>query len=139
MISRKTDDGWDGCASGPYSSDTSRYRDIGRTVLFDSDASSFQGRYFEVAAGGFSRFERHDHEHFVVILRGCGRVRLGDEWHDLGPLDVVHILPKVPHQFANPHEEPFGLLCVVDRIRDVPEPMTGGDISNELTLETSKE
>lgn len=92
---------------------------VSRRVL-GSLHSSFQSRYFEMAAGGYTSFERHEHEHFVVILRGSGRVRLGDEWSEVGPGDVVRIAGNTPHQFTNPGTEPFGILCVVDNDRDRP-------------------
>lgn len=92
--------------------------DVSRRTLLESRGC--QVRYFELAPGGFTSFEKHEHEHCVVVLRGRGRVRLGDEWHALEERDAVHVRPMTPHQFQNDGVEPFGILCVVDRDRDRP-------------------
>jgi len=89
---------------------------VTRRVLVDSEQTQFQVRYFEVEAGGYTSFERHQHEHAVVVLRGRGTVRLGDRVDEIQPGDVVHVASNVPHQFSNPFDEPFGILCIVDRI-----------------------
>lgn len=93
---------------------------VTRRVLHPEASTKFETRYFELAPGGYTSFEKHGHEHVVVVLRGSGRVRLGDEWSDLGPGDTVRVAEMTPHQFTNPSEEPFGILCVVDRDRDRP-------------------
>lgn len=93
---------------------------ITKQVLSDDMQAAFQVRYYEMAPGGYSSFERHQHEHCVVVLRGKGRVRLGDETIDLLPNDLVRISGHQPHQFQNTGEEPFGILCVVDKERDRP-------------------
>lgn len=106
--------------------------DVTRTVLFDSENSTFQTRYFELAPGGYSSHEQHQHEHCVVVLRGSGRVRLGETWSEIGPNDVIHVGPGVPHQFEAPLET-MGILCIVDRVRDPAVP-----IQNQTATETSK-
>lgn len=93
---------------------------VTRRVLHSEAETGFETRYFELARGGYTSFEKHGHEHVVVVLRGSGRVRLGDAWTDLGPGDSVRVASMTPHQFVNPSEEPFGILCVVDRDRDRP-------------------
>lgn len=93
---------------------------VTRRVLHPESATKFETRYFELAPGGYTSFEKHAHEHVVVVLRGSGRVRLGDEWTELQSGDSVHVSEMTPHQFINPSEEPFGILCVVDRDRDRP-------------------
>jgi quercetin dioxygenase-like cupin family protein len=85
------------------------------------DALDFELRYFEVAPGGWTSFERHAHPHAVVVLAGRGEVRLGDERHSLAPFDVVYVAPEDPHQFRAAADERLGFLCVVDRERDRPE------------------
>jgi mannose-6-phosphate isomerase-like protein (cupin superfamily) len=40
---------------------------------------------------------KHDEaEEVYVVLNGSGRIKLGDEVHDLQPLDAVRIAPSVP-------------------------------------------
>lgn len=85
---------------------------------------AFHLRYFELAPGGFSSLERHRHAHTVVVLRGHGRVRVGEDLLEVRPFDTVYVPPDVPHQFLNPDaREPFGFLCPVDAERDAPRPV----------------
>lgn len=43
---------------------------------------------------------RHDEaEEIYVVVGGSGRVRLGDEIHDLTPLDAIRVAPQVTRQF----------------------------------------
>jgi quercetin dioxygenase-like cupin family protein len=53
------------------------FKDITRQVLFAQPDQACELRYFEVAPGGYSTLERHEHTHAVMILRGRGTVRLG--------------------------------------------------------------
>ena len=47
-------------------------------------AVNFGLRYYEVAPGGQSSFDRHDHDHGVYILRGKARVLMGWEVVEVG-------------------------------------------------------
>lgn len=132
MISRWTGEGWEGVDRQTYKNEPGTWQDVARHVLFDTGSSGFQTRYFEVAAGGYTSFERHRHEHCVVVLRGLGRVRLGDSWSEIGPLDVVRVLSGTPHQFCANADAPLGILCVVDRDRDAPE-LLGNDPAGEAS------
>jgi hypothetical protein len=69
------------------------FKDITRQVLFAQADQGCELRYFEVAAGGYSTLERHEHTHAVLILRGRGTVRLGTEVHALAERDLVTIDP----------------------------------------------
>lgn len=93
---------------------------VTRRVLAPESETKFETRYFEVAPGGYTSFERHGHEHVVIVQRGQGRVRLHDQWAEIGAGDTVHVGPNTPHQFVNAGEEPFGIVCIVDRDRDRP-------------------
>jgi quercetin dioxygenase-like cupin family protein len=93
--------------------------------VFESGETSFEPRYFEIEPQGYTSFEKHAHEHFVVVLRGKGQVRLDDQEYDLNLHDMVHVKPNTPHQFSNPTSEPFGILCVVDKERDRPVLLEG--------------
>jgi quercetin dioxygenase-like cupin family protein len=77
-------------------------------------------RYFEIAPGGKSSFERHRHEHIVIGVRGKGKVILDNMSYKIGFLDVVYVSSNTPHQFTNPFDEPFGFICVVPAKRDKP-------------------
>jgi quercetin dioxygenase-like cupin family protein len=83
--------------------------------------TAFHIRYFEIAPGGFSSLEQHQHEHAVIVLRGQGAVQLGGQLHAIGFGDVVYVAPRERHQFRNPSpNEPLGFLCIVDAERDRP-------------------
>ncbi|MFN7941336.1 MAG: cupin domain-containing protein [Thermoanaerobaculia bacterium] len=110
---------------GPLYRDVTRQEILGRGA--GEQALAFETRYFEVAPGGFSSFERHDHPHAVVVVRGRGEVRLGAESFALAPFDAVYVAPGEAHQFRAAGDEPFGFLCMVDRERDRPVPVDGSD------------
>lgn len=106
-----------------------RYREdesgprVTRRLLVGAEDPGLTGelRFFEVAAGETTRFERHQHAHAVVVLTGSGHVRLGDELHPIEAFDLVYISPAAPHCFLADRGEPLGFLCLVDRERDRPE------------------
>ena len=83
-------------------------------------ALDFELRYFELSPGGYSSLERHAHPHAVVVLKGKGTVRLGDEVEPVGPFDVVYVAPHEVHRFTADSAQPLGFLCIVDRERDRP-------------------
>ena len=113
---------WDGVDELPYKEDDrALFKTITRQVLFSDPEMHSELRYFEMAPGGFSTLERHQHPHAVVVIRGRGRVMLGDKSYDIAPFDCVYVSPGVAHQFRATGDEPLGFLCTVDRVRDRPE------------------
>jgi quercetin dioxygenase-like cupin family protein len=129
--------GWEGIATLPYKRPDGSWSGVTRQLLAGGPdtPSSFELRYFELATGGRSSFERHRHEHAVVVLRGSGEVVLGGAVHALRPGDLVRVAAGDPHQFRNTGEEPLGFLCVVDAERDRPTPLDGGGASCDLAPE----
>ena len=109
-----------------YKSEGSEFRDITRRALHGPAAGDqalpFETRYFEIAPGGWSSLEQHEHPHSVIILCGRGNVVLDDSVHDLRAPDAVYVAPGTLHQFhaAADAEEPFGFICVVPADRDRP-------------------
>ena len=103
-----------------------RFRDVTRHTLLGAGPASgeaglgFELRYFEVAPGGCSSLERHEHGHAVVIVKGRGAVRLGEATEPVSALDVVYVAPQDVHRFSADAGETLGFLCVVDRVRDRP-------------------
>jgi quercetin dioxygenase-like cupin family protein len=89
-------------------------------VLFGEPALGCELRYFEMAAGGHSTLERHDHMHAVMILRGRGQCLLGETVRTVQPCDLVTIPAWTWHQFRATEGEPFGFLCMVNHQRDKP-------------------
>lgn len=94
---------------------------------------NFITRYFEIQPGGYSTMERHQDPHVVVVLRGRGRVLLGDKSYEIGPYDCVYVSLKAYHQFQATGDEPLGFLCTVDRIRDRPELPSEEDLKKLTT------
>jgi quercetin dioxygenase-like cupin family protein len=121
--------GWLGVPLEPYKATTETYRGVTRRELVGKRGESprFHVRYFEIAPGGFTTYERHEHEHVVYALRGEGMVVIGETLHGVSPGDIVYVAPKDPHQLRAPAEatEPFGFLCIVNAERDRPEPLDG--------------
>jgi quercetin dioxygenase-like cupin family protein len=97
------------------------FRDITRRVLFSSPALAAELRYFEMAPGGYSTLERHDHVHAVLILRGHGQCLVGNEVRAVAPNDLVYIPSMTWHQFRATAGEPLGFLCMVNAERDKPQ------------------
>jgi quercetin dioxygenase-like cupin family protein len=100
---------------------TAPFRDITRQVLFAPPDQACELRYFEIAPGGYSTLERHEHTHAVLILRGRGTVRLGDEIHAIAERDLVTVDPMTWHQFHAAADSALGFLCLVGKERDRPQ------------------
>jgi len=101
--------------SGPY-------KDVTRQILFEgAETLPVQWRYFEVQPGGHSTLERHQHIHWVLILRGRGACLVGDAITDIAEHDLVEIQPMQWHQFRAAEDAPLGFLCLVAADRDRPQ------------------
>ena len=113
---------WEEVAHLPYKEDGSApFRAISRQVLFAEPALGCELRYFEMAPGGYSTLERHEHAHAVMILRGGGQALVGGEVREVAALDLVRIPAWTWHQFRAPPNAPFGFLCMVNALRDRPQ------------------
>ena len=97
------------------------FKDVTRQVLFDDPSMATQLRYFEVAPGGWTTLERHEHVHNVMVIRGRGRCLVGDKAHDIAQNDLVAVPPMTWHQFQAAPDAPLGFLCLVNRERDRPQ------------------
>ncbi len=97
------------------------FKDITRQLLFLDPNLDCELRYFEMAAGGHSTLERHEHVHGVVILRGHGHCLISGEIRECGPHDLIRIDPLTWHQFRATKGEPLGFLCMVNVKRDRPQ------------------
>jgi quercetin dioxygenase-like cupin family protein len=112
-----------------YQSQGEKFRDVTRQLLFGPDTGlGCELRYFEVEPGGHSTLEKHGHVHAVVILRGKGRVLIGERVWDVEAHDLVHVPPHTLHQFRSGGDAPLGFLCMVDAERDRPEPPSGAEL-----------
>ena len=94
------------------------FKAITRQTLFHDPALKCELRYFEVAPGGYSTLERHEHMHAVLILRGQGECLVGNEVTKIETNDLVAIKPWTWHQFRAGIDAPLGFLCMVNVERD---------------------
>jgi quercetin dioxygenase-like cupin family protein len=113
---------WDGVDVLAYKRDAaSPFRDVTRQILFDDPALASQLRYFEVAPGGHTTLERHEHAHAVVVVHGRGRCLVDGRVVDLAMHDLVHVPALAWHQFRAAADAPLGFLCMVNAERDRPQ------------------
>jgi len=105
------------------------FKSITRQVLFQDTELKCELRYFEVAPGGYSTLERHEHTHGVMILRGEADVLVGDEVRHVKTHDLVRIPPMTWHQFRTKGSEPMGFLCMVNVERDKPQLPSDTDVA----------
>jgi len=113
---------WDGVAVLPYKEDgRALFKSVTRQVLFADPAQESELRYFEVAPGGFSTLERHEHTHNALILRGSGHCLVGQEVRQIATNDLIAVPPMTWHQFRATGQEPLGFLCMVNTTRDKPQ------------------
>jgi S-methyl-1-thioxylulose 5-phosphate methylthiotransferase len=104
------------------------FKDVTRQVLFEGEKLPAQLRYFEVAPGGHTTLERHDHVHAVMVIRGRGQCLVGDKAWDIGLHDLVNVPPMTWHQFHAAPDAPLGFLCMVAADRDRPQLPAAEDV-----------
>jgi len=121
---------WDGVTCQPYKEEgAAPFKSISRQVLFAESQLGCELRYFEMAAGGYSTLERHEHVHAVMILRGHGTCLVGDAVRPVQPFDLVTIPSWTWHQFRATGGEPLGFLCMVNALRDRPQLPTDQELA----------
>ncbi len=131
---------WQGVEQERYKAEAGGWAAIARNVLIGARGESvlFDLRYFEIAPGGHSSLEKHQHEHVVVGIRGRGQVLLGGKIHQVGFLDTLYLAPDDPHQLLNPFDEPFGFFCIVNHDRDRPRPVDADELKQLLAGSAGK-
>ena len=126
----RSDYSWDGVEQLPYKEDDrALFKAITRQVLFSESGMRSELRYFEMAAGGFSTLERHEHMHAVLILRGRGHCLVGRDVTAIETRDLITVPPLTWHQFRATRGEPLGFLCMVDGVRDKPQLPTAEELA----------
>jgi mannose-6-phosphate isomerase-like protein (cupin superfamily) len=121
---------WEADEELPYKEDArALFKAVTRQVLFSDPQMRAELRYFEVAPGGYSTLERHEHMHAVMILRGRGHCLVGNEVKPVETRDLVTVPPMTWHQFRASRGEPLGFLCMVDAARDKPQLPSAQDIA----------
>ncbi|MEN8185425.1 MAG: cupin domain-containing protein, partial [Myxococcota bacterium] len=102
---------WDGVPALDYKPRGGAFVGVTRRVLAPTDSGRpFEVRYFEVAPGGHSSLERHEHGHAVMVLRGEGGALVGKQLLELRPFDLVCVPSGAWHQFRATGDEPLGFL-----------------------------
>ena len=122
---------WEGVQALPYKEDDrALFKSVTRQVLFADPELYGELRYFEVAPGGYSTLERHQHMHAVMILRGRGHCLVGEEVRPVETRDLVTVPAMTWHQFRATRGEPLGFLCMVNATRDKPQLPSAEDLAN---------
>jgi quercetin dioxygenase-like cupin family protein len=125
---------WDGVDRLPYKEEgAAPFKAISRQVLFTEPKLGCELRYFEMAPGGYSTLERHEHMHAVMILRGRGHCLVGEEVRPVQPLELVTIPSWSWHQFRADQGEPLGFLCMVNVVRDRPQLPTEEELAGLMS------
>lgn len=89
-------------------------RGTSRRDLIDSvEGPHFALRKFTMAPGGGMPRHTNTVEHEQYVLRGRGRIGIGEEVFEVCADDVVYIPAGVPHWYETVGEEPFEFLCAV--------------------------
>jgi mannose-6-phosphate isomerase-like protein (cupin superfamily) len=112
---------WEGVDVLAYKENDGSFQGVTRQIL--ADAEHGQGvslRYFEVAPGGHTTLEHHEHTHVVIPIRGAGSALVGDQVIELALNDVIFVPSWGWHQFRSTATEPLGFLCSVTVDRDRP-------------------
>ena len=86
---------------------------IRRDLIDSTEGPHFALRKFTMAAGGGMPRHTNEVEHEQYVLRGRGRIGIGDEVFEVGPDDVIYIPAGLPHWYETVGEEPFEFLCAV--------------------------
>ena len=86
---------------------------VQRFISRRDKSNNLELRYFELEPGAVSNFESHNYEHAVLVLRGRGTVRLGEQLHPIKFGDVIFVSADEIHQFLAAADEPLGFMCAV--------------------------
>ena len=121
---------WEGVATRAYKDGDGPYQGVTRQVLFEGEPGlPVEWRYFEVAPGGHSTLERHEHLHFVAIARGAGAALIDGAVRAVAPFDLIRVPSLSWHQFRAAPDAPLGFFCLVAAERDRPQLPTAQDVA----------
>jgi quercetin dioxygenase-like cupin family protein len=85
-------------------------------------APNYALRVIEVEPGGHTPDHTHAFEHENFVIEGQGRVRIGDEWHDVQVGDVIFVPGGARHTYVNTGKAAFKFLCGIPAPRLRPRP-----------------
>ncbi|MGA2763346.1 MAG: cupin domain-containing protein [Spirochaetia bacterium] len=86
---------------------------VRRFISRKENSSNMELRYFELGPGATSNHESHNYEHAVLVLRGRGTIRLGEEIFPIRFGDAVFVGSGDVHQFQAAADDCLGFLCAV--------------------------
>jgi quercetin dioxygenase-like cupin family protein len=86
---------------------------VRRFVSRRDSSNNLELRYFELQPGAHTNWEQHNYEHAVLVLRGHGRVRLGEEFFPIRFGDAVFVAADEIHEFVAAADDLLGLMCTV--------------------------
>ncbi len=80
---------------------------------------NFSMRIFRVEAGGHIPEHSHPWEHEILVLKGRGVIRIGNEEFEVREGNAIFVPPDVPHEYFA-HEEMM-FLCMIPNEGVPPE------------------
>ncbi|MEA3335027.1 MAG: cupin domain-containing protein [Chloroflexota bacterium] len=86
---------------------------VRRFISRQDDSNNLELRYFEIEPGACSNYEQHNYEHAVLVLRGRGTVRFGEEVFPIQFGDAIFVESDEIHQFRAAEDELLGIMCTV--------------------------
>lgn len=129
LLRTEEDFRWEGVPLKDYKEQGNHFRDITKQILFLDPHLQCELRYFEIGPGGHSSFERHEHVHAVMVIRGAGRCLVGEEVLAIKAFDLVTVPPQTWHQFQANASDTLGFLCLVNCERDRPHLPTADELA----------
>lgn len=70
-------------------------------------------RVFRISSGGSTPHHQHDWEHVNYIIKGKGKLAIGENTFEVSAGDFAYVPPNAKHQFSNPHDDDFEFICIV--------------------------
>jgi quercetin dioxygenase-like cupin family protein len=103
---------WDGVPAQDYGAARPGVS-VQRFISRRDDSNNLELRYFELQPGAHTNWERHNYEHAVLILRGHGVVRLGEDLFPISFGDAVFVPADEVHEFIAADDDCLGIMCTV--------------------------
>ncbi|RDD53198.1 MAG: cupin domain-containing protein [Candidatus Korarchaeota archaeon NZ13-K] len=82
-------------------------------------APNFAMRLIRVEAGGVIPEHSHPWEHEIFILKGSGRIRVGEDTYQVSEGNAVLVPPNIPHEYHATTEMLF--ICMIPNSGVPPE------------------
>ena len=86
---------------------------VRRFISRQDHSSNMEVRYFEMQPGASTSHERHNYEHAVLVLRGHGTARLGEQTVPIACGHAIFVAADEVHQFCAAADDTLGVLCAV--------------------------